>query len=107
MVCSTFSYDHMLQLKVENSDVRPSLTSPDGKNMMLQDDDARPQHAHITEEYKNLQNIAMFLWPSLTPDLNPIKHLWDELGRRVRNQEHAVSTVKATADLDYFGNMQK
>ena len=56
----------MLQLKVVNgtlnsqkywdetleSDVRPSLTSPDGKNMVLQDDDARPQRARIIEEYK-------------------------------------------------------
>ena len=64
----------MLQLKVVNgtlnfknywdetleSDVRPSLNSPDGKNMVFQDDNARPQRARIIEEYKNLQNIAMF-----------------------------------------------
>ena len=97
MVCSTFSYDHMLQLEVVNetlnsqkyweetleSDVRPSLNWPDGKNLVLQNDNARPQHARIIKEYKNLQNIAMLSWPSLTPNLNPIKHLWDKLGRRV------------------------
>ena len=105
MVCGAFSYDYMLHLKVVNgtlnsqkywdetleSDVRPSLISQDGKNMVLQDDNARPQRVRIIEEYKILQNTAMFPWPSLTPDLNHIKHLWDELGRRVRNREPAVS----------------
>ena len=103
MVCGEFSYDHMLQMEVVNgtlnsqkyrdkileSDVRPSLNSLECHNMVLQYDNARPQRARIIEEYRNLQNIASLPLPSLSPDLNPIEHLLDELGRRVRNLEPA------------------
>ena len=93
MVCGEFAYDHMLQLEVVNgllnsqkyreetleSDVRPSLNSPECHNKVLQDDNAISQRARIIEKYKNLQNIARLPLPSLSPELNPIEHLWDEL----------------------------
>ena len=109
MVCGAFSYDHMLHLEVVNgtlnsqkyrdeileSDVRPSLNSLECQNMVLKDDNARPQWVRIFEDYKNLQNIASLPLPSLSLDLNlnHIEHLLYELGRRVRNREPAVSTL--------------
>ena len=67
--------------KILESEVRPSLNSLKCQNMVLRDDNARPQHASIIEEYKKkLQNIASLLLPSLSLVLNPIEHLWDELG---------------------------
>ena len=103
MVCGAFSYDHMLQMEVVNgtlnsqkyrdeileADVTPSLNSLECQNMVLQYDNARPQRARIIEEYRNLQNITSFPLPSLSLDLNPIEHLFNELGRRVRNLEPA------------------
>ena len=79
MVLGAFSYDHMLQVEVANgtlntqkyrdeileSDIRPSLNSPECQNIVLQDDNATPQHARIIEEYKHLQNNANFALPSL------------------------------------------
>jgi hypothetical protein len=32
-------------------------------------------------------------WPALSPDLKLIKHLWDELGRRVRNGLNPPETL--------------
>ena len=98
MVCVAFSYDHNLQLKVVNgtlnskkyrdeileSDVRPSLNSPEGRKMMLP-------------------------WPSLSPHLNPIEHLWNKLGRHVRNREPAVSNLRELrkALLEEWGRMHR
>ena len=94
MVCSALSDDHMIQLKVVTgtlnsqkyqdeileSGVRTPLDFLDGQNMVLRDDIARPHCTRIIEEYKNQQNIDSVPWPSLLPDLNPIKHVWDKLG---------------------------
>ena len=33
-----------------------------------------------------VQGVEVLDWTSRSPDPNPIEHIWDELGRRVRQQ---------------------
>ena len=93
MVRGALSDDHLIQLKVVTgtlnaqkyqdeileSGVMSPLDSLDGQNMVLRDDIARHHRTGVIEEYKNQQNIASLPRPSLLPDLNPIKHVWDKL----------------------------
>ncbi|GFV73105.1 transposable element Tcb2 transposase [Trichonephila clavipes] len=54
-----------------------------GAEFMFMDDNARPHHANIVGECLQSEDITRMDWSAYSPDLNPIKHLWDMLGRRI------------------------
>ena len=57
-------------------------------NFTLMDDNARPHRAIIVRNRLQQAGIQTMAWPSHSPDLNPIEHVWDELGRRLNNRAH-------------------
>lgn len=79
--------------------VHPLMATP---RALFQHDNARPHTARVTVAYLNDQNIRRLPWPSLSPDLNPIEHLWDELDRRLR----ASANPPATAN-ELFAQLQQ
>ncbi|GFV37254.1 uncharacterized protein TNCV_92271 [Trichonephila clavipes] len=52
------------------------------------DDNARPHRTLAVEELLESEDITRMDWPAYSPDLNPIEHVWDALGRRIAARLH-------------------
>lgn len=56
-----------------------------GPGSILQDDNAPPHRARVVRDFLQHQQIPNMDWPARSPDLAPIEHLWDVLGRAIRD----------------------
>jgi hypothetical protein len=46
------------------------------------DDNARPRRSRAVTTYLQSEAMTSVPWPAMSPDLNPIDHIWDMLGNR-------------------------
>ncbi|GFU53486.1 transposable element Tcb2 transposase [Trichonephila clavipes] len=59
--------------------------SPD---FIFMDDKVRSHRTLSVEELLESEDITRMDWPAYSPDLNPIEHVWDDLGRRIAARLH-------------------
>ncbi|UYV85123.1 hypothetical protein LAZ67_X004632 [Cordylochernes scorpioides] len=62
-------------------------------NALYQQDNARPHTARISQQA--LQDVQMLPRPPYSPDLSPIEHVWDIIGRRL----HALPQPRSEDEL--------
>jgi transposase len=57
------------------------------------DDNARPHRSRAVTAYLQSETVTSVPWPAMSPDLNPIVHIWDMLGRRIYAREPPVQNI--------------
>jgi transposase len=65
-----------------------------GNDSILIHDNARPHIAQIVNEYLGTVEIHHMIWPARSPNLNPIEHVWDMVGRRVKDRTPAPANLR-------------
>nr|CAH7743208.1 unnamed protein product [Callosobruchus chinensis] len=86
-----------------NAIVQP-LRNGVGDHFIFTDDNARPHHIAVQQALEN-GNIARLGWPAMSPDMNPIEHVWDYVSRVIFNRNNPPRStqeliVAATAEWD-------
>jgi len=75
----------------------------------------------VSRTFLQQQNVHVLDWPAKSPDLSPIEHIWNVLGRRVRRRRnqptnlhelaHALTeewdNIPANVIRHYIGSMRR
>ena len=81
---------------VINQELVPLFTT--NPNLTLMHDGATPHTARVTAQHLANLGIPVLPWPSKSPDLNPIEHLWDHLEKRIRARQHPPADLGELRD---------
>ena len=113
-----FTFKHRAQLHVFRQRVNAAVYQNDVINnhvvpffavqprvRLLHQDNARPHTAWATQALLAQHNIPTLLWPAVTPDMAPIEHVWDEIGRRLQTRGHRQNLPALEAALVYEWNI--
>ena len=69
---------------------------------ILMHDNARPHVARICRQFPNRNNVNVLPWPAVSPDMNPIEHIWNYLGRKFALE--GTYTILGIWKTPYFKN---
>lgn len=78
-----------------------------GENFTLMQDNAKPHAARVTVDYLEEVGIPTLRWPARSPDLNPIEHVWDQVGRRINHRNNPPLSLNdlRTAVVEEWDNL--
>jgi transposase len=58
------------------------------------DGNAMPHRSRAVAAYLQSEAVTSVPWPAMSPDFNPIEHIWDMLGRRIQIREPPVQNIR-------------
>lgn len=76
-------------LQVLQPYVVPFLQNPENTADIFVQDNAPPHRAHVTQEFLRDNAVETLAWPSLSPDMNPVEHMWSMIKRALKRRDVA------------------
>ena len=60
---------------------------------LFMDDNARPHRARIVQHFLQKEAVQTIPWPAMSPDMNPIEHVWDFIGRKINQRNRRCQNI--------------
>jgi transposase len=60
---------------------------------MFMDDNARPHRARIVQHFLQQEAVQTIPWPAMSPDMNPIEHVRDFIGRKINQRNPKCQNI--------------
>jgi hypothetical protein len=60
---------------------------------MFMDDNARSHRARIVQKCLQQEAVQTILWPAISPNMNPIAHIWDFIGRTINQRNPKYQNI--------------
>lgn len=70
-----------------------------GENGIFMQDNARSSVARVVKKYLDKVGIRCFDWLALSSDLNPLKHVEDELKQRIKKHKPSPRNIQELKKL--------
>ena len=81
--------DVLQPVVIPHFDIHPLATRP-----VYMEDNAMPHRSRSATAYLQSEAVTSVPWPAMSPDLNPIEHIWDILGGRIQVREPPVQNFR-------------
>jgi hypothetical protein len=95
------AWDEQWNSVIFSDESRFCLSIHDGRyirrvnNALFQQDNARPHIANVSIDFLDDSQVDLLPWLPRSPDLSPIEHVWDLMGRRLTNLHNPPLTLAA------------